>query len=190
MSPPAGGSDRPAWHSCCFTTRGAMRVWTMPEIWWFWKTRTAADGIAGRLPKRCRWSGRRLRWRPGPFAVQAAIAAEHCRAARARRYRLAANPALYDVLERAAALAHRLPEPRGCRSHGHGPGRRSSSSMRSLSEAIWTNYHLLHSARADLLRRAGSPARRRKATGERSELVTNDSERLFLERRLREVEVG
>jgi RNA polymerase sigma-70 factor (ECF subfamily) len=49
------------------------------------------------------------------------------------------------------------------------------------------NYHLLHAARADLLRRAGSPSEAAKSYSRALALVTNDSERRYLERRLREV---
>ena len=49
-------------------------------------------------------------------------------------------------------------------------------------------YHLLHAARADLLRRVGSFAEAAKSYTRALELVTNDSERRFLERRLREVQ--
>ena len=48
-------------------------------------------------------------------------------------------------------------------------------------------YHLLHSARADLLRRMGSNQDSAKAYLQALDLVTNDSERRFLERRLHEV---
>jgi RNA polymerase sigma-70 factor (ECF subfamily) len=48
-------------------------------------------------------------------------------------------------------------------------------------------YHLLHAARADLLRRQGSNEAAAKSYEQALELVTNDSERRFLERRLREV---
>jgi RNA polymerase sigma-70 factor (ECF subfamily) len=48
-------------------------------------------------------------------------------------------------------------------------------------------YHLLHAARADLLRRIGSSVEAAKSYTRALELVTNDSERRFLERRLREV---
>src|SRR5262249_19193264 len=47
--------------------------------------------------------------------------------------------------------------------------------------------HLLHAARADLLRRVGSPAEAATSYARALELVTNDTERRFLERRLREV---
>jgi RNA polymerase sigma-70 factor (ECF subfamily) len=49
-------------------------------------------------------------------------------------------------------------------------------------------YHLLHAARADLLRRAGSYNDAAKSYRRALELVTNDSERRYLERRLREVQ--
>jgi RNA polymerase sigma-70 factor (ECF subfamily) len=49
-------------------------------------------------------------------------------------------------------------------------------------------YHLLHAARADLLRRMGSSAEAAKSYARALELVTTASERRFLERRLREVQ--
>jgi RNA polymerase sigma-70 factor (ECF subfamily) len=49
-------------------------------------------------------------------------------------------------------------------------------------------YHLLHAARADLLRRTGSAAESAKSYRRALALVTNESERRFLERRLREVQ--
>jgi RNA polymerase sigma-70 factor, ECF subfamily len=50
------------------------------------------------------------------------------------------------------------------------------------------NYHLLHAARADLLRRLGSSREAAKSYQRALALVTNDTERRFLERRLREVQ--
>jgi RNA polymerase sigma-70 factor (ECF subfamily) len=49
-------------------------------------------------------------------------------------------------------------------------------------------YHLLYAARADLLRRLGSLDEAAKSYQQALALVTNDSERRFLERRLREVQ--
>src|SRR5947199_287865 len=49
-------------------------------------------------------------------------------------------------------------------------------------------YHLLYSARADLLRRLGSSVEAAKSYARALALVTNDAERRFLERRLREVQ--
>ena len=50
------------------------------------------------------------------------------------------------------------------------------------------DYHLLHAARADLLRRLGLFNESAKSYVRALALVTNDSERRFLERRLREVQ--
>jgi RNA polymerase sigma-70 factor (ECF subfamily) len=49
------------------------------------------------------------------------------------------------------------------------------------------NYHLLHAARADMLRRAGRFSDAAAAYTRALELATNDSERRFLERRLKEM---
>ena len=48
-------------------------------------------------------------------------------------------------------------------------------------------YHLLHAARADLLRRLGRSGDAAASYTRALAVVTNDSERRFLERRLREV---
>jgi len=47
-------------------------------------------------------------------------------------------------------------------------------------------YHLLHATRADLLRRMGRSEEAAKSYERALTLVTNESERRFLERRLRE----
>jgi len=124
---------------------------------------------------------------PGPYAVQAAIAALHCRASRSEDTDWPQILQLYDILEsfqpspvvalnRAVAVAMvNGPQP-----------------ALALIDAIAANghlgdYHLLHSARADLLRRLGSTEESAKAYARALELVTNDSERRFLERRLHEV---
>ena len=52
------------------------------------------------------------------------------------------------------------------------------------------NYHLLHAARADLLRRVGMPKEAAQSYEHALALVTNESERRFLERRLHEVQAG
>ena len=49
-------------------------------------------------------------------------------------------------------------------------------------------YHLLHSARAELLRRLGDGAEAAKSYARALALVSNETERRFLERRLREVQ--
>jgi RNA polymerase sigma-70 factor (ECF subfamily) len=49
-------------------------------------------------------------------------------------------------------------------------------------------YHLMHAARADLLRRIGAREEARVSYERALSLVTNESERRFLARRLREVQ--
>ncbi len=49
------------------------------------------------------------------------------------------------------------------------------------------SYHLLHAARADMLRRVGSNREAAESYKLALGLVSNDSERRYLERRLREV---
>jgi RNA polymerase sigma-70 factor (ECF subfamily) len=126
---------------------------------------------------------------PGPIAVQAAIAALHCRAARAEDTDWPQILRLYDLLERIQhspivslnrAVAVAMVE---------GPGRALELIDALAAAGDLESYHLLHSARADMLRRLGSTAEAAKAYVRALELVSNDSERRFLERRLSEVKV-
>ena len=50
------------------------------------------------------------------------------------------------------------------------------------------SYHLLHAARADLLRRIGSSVEAAASYERALALVSNESERRFLERRVREMQ--
>jgi RNA polymerase sigma-70 factor (ECF subfamily) len=52
------------------------------------------------------------------------------------------------------------------------------------------DYHLLHAARADMLRRLGRPEEAAAAYRRAGQLAQNPVERAFLERRLREVDFG
>jgi RNA polymerase sigma-70 factor, ECF subfamily len=52
------------------------------------------------------------------------------------------------------------------------------------------DYHLLPATRAELLRRSGLKAKAAESYRRALELVTNDAERRFLEKRLLEVEAG
>lgn len=124
---------------------------------------------------------------PGPYAIQAAIVALHCRAPRAQDTAWPQILALYDILERlqpspvvslnrAVALAM---------VRGIGPALELLDTL--LGDAALENYHLLHAVRADLLRREGSLDRAAAGYIRALALVTNESERRFLERRLREV---
>jgi RNA polymerase sigma-70 factor (ECF subfamily) len=122
---------------------------------------------------------------PGPYAIQAAIAALHCQAATARETDWPQILAMYDLLARvqpspvvslnravAVAMARGI-EP-------------ALAIMDQLAGEL-DGYHLLHAARADLHRRTGAMATAARSYERALELVTNESERRFLERRLREV---
>ena len=128
-----------------------------------------------------------LRGGAGPYALQAAIAAEHCRAAYPEDTNWRQIVRLYDLLERlqpspvvslnravAVAMAD---EPR--------PALVIVDALAAAGDL--DNYHLLHATRADLLRRIGSPEEAAKSYQRALALATNESERRFLERRLREV---
>jgi len=125
---------------------------------------------------------------PGPFSVQAAIAAVHCRAARAEDTDWEQIVGFYDELRRlqpspivslnrAVAIAMR-----------DGPG----TGLVLIDELAEANdldgYHLLYAARADLLRRLGLGEQAAKDYRRALELATNESERRYLERRLRQVQ--
>ena len=129
-----------------------------------------------------------FRGEPGPFALQAAIAALHCRAERAEDTDWQQILGLYDLLERlqpspivslnrAVAVAMAV-----------GPRPALALIDALAADGDLDGYHLLYSARADLLRRMGSMEEAAKAYTQALALVANDSERRFLERRLREVQ--
>jgi RNA polymerase sigma-70 factor (ECF subfamily) len=128
-----------------------------------------------------------LRDGPGPFALQAAIAALHCQAVRAEDTDWPQIVRLYDILarqqpspvvalNRAAAVAM---------VEGPAPALALVDELAAGGEL--DRYHLLHSARADLLRRLGDREEAAKSYVRALALVSNETERRFLERRLREV---
>lgn len=124
----------------------------------------------------------------GAFTVQAAISAQHCLAARAEDTNWPQIVLLYDLLERiqpspivslnrAVALAM---------AQGLEPALEIIDKLAAGNDL--ENYHLLHATRADLLRRLGSYEDAAKSYARALELATNESERRFLERRLRETQ--
>lgn len=125
---------------------------------------------------------------PGPFALQAAIAAQHCQAARPEDTNWPQIVRLYDLLERVqpspivslnrAVAVAMVDGPR--------PALALIDALAAAGEL--DEYHLLHAARADLLRRVGSKVEAAESYERALALVTNDSERRFLKRRLREVQ--
>ena len=131
-----------------------------------------------------------LRGGPGPYALQAAIAALHCQAARADETDWPQIVRLYDVLERLQPSPIVSLNRAAAVAMVEGP--RPALALIDALDASGDldRYHLLHSARADLLRRLGSAAEAAKSYARALALVTNDAERRFLERRLREVQRG
>jgi RNA polymerase sigma-70 factor, ECF subfamily len=125
---------------------------------------------------------------PGPFALQAAIAAVHCRAARSEDTDWRQIVRLYDFLE----LAQPSPIVSLNRAVAVAMAESPGAGLVLINELAaaddLASYHLLHAARADLLRRLGSLPEAAESYAQALSLVTNDSERRFLERRLREVQ--
>jgi RNA polymerase sigma-70 factor (ECF subfamily) len=129
-----------------------------------------------------------LRGGPGPFALQAAIAALHCQAARAEDTDWPQILRLYDLLERLQPSPVVSLNRAVAFAMVHGPQPALALIDALAAGGDLDNYHLLLAARADLLRRVGSSVEAAKIYARALALVTNDSERRFLERRLREVQ--
>ena len=126
-----------------------------------------------------------LRGEVGPFALQAALAAQHCRARRPEDTNWAQIVRLYDLLERVQpspivslnrAVAVAMVE-----------GPQAGLALIDTLAGDLEHYHLLHAARADLLRRSGAHAAAASSYQKALELVGNEAERRFLEKRLGEV---
>jgi RNA polymerase sigma-70 factor (ECF subfamily) len=124
----------------------------------------------------------------GVYALQAAIAALHARAARVEDTDWGQIARLYDVLlqkqpspvvelNRAAAVAM-----------ADGPSRGLELIAAIKVKGTLAGYHLLPAARADLLRRDGRWREAAEAYRQALCLVANDPERRYLNRRLAEVE--
>ena len=122
--------------------------------------------------------------RVGPYAIQAAIAAVHADAARSDETDWAQIVAFYDLLlnmnpspvvelNRAAAIAMK-----------DGPARGLDLINALLARGELANYHLVHSARADLLRRLGRTDDSLAAYSAALALTTQQPERRFIERRM------
>jgi RNA polymerase sigma-70 factor (ECF subfamily) len=128
-----------------------------------------------------------LRGGPGPYALQAAIAALHCQAPRAEETDWPQIVRLYDLLERVQPSPVVSLNRAAAVAMVEGPRRALALVDELASGGELDRYHLLHAARADLLRRLGSPAKAAASYARALELATNEAERRFLARRLREV---
>jgi RNA polymerase sigma-70 factor (ECF subfamily) len=123
----------------------------------------------------------------GPYTLQAAIAAAHAGAPSAAATDWSRIVGLYDVLlradpspvvelNRAAAVAMR-----------DGPEAGLALMDAILARGDLTDYHLAHSARADLCRRLGREDEARASYRRALDLTRQEPERRFIERRLREL---
>jgi RNA polymerase sigma-70 factor (ECF subfamily) len=129
-----------------------------------------------------------LRFGPSPFALQAAISAEHCRAARPEETDWKQILRFYDLLEQVAPSPIVSLNRAVAIAMSDGPAAALVLIDALAETGELDDYHLLHAARADLLRRVGSSAEAAKSYTRALALVTNESERRYLERRLREVQ--
>jgi RNA polymerase sigma-70 factor (ECF subfamily) len=169
--------------------------------------RDARVGSGGELvllreQDRTRWDGaeieegRRLveaalaRHRPGPYQLQAAIAALHDEAATAADTDWRQIAALYGVLGEVAPSPVVELNRAVAVAMAFGPQEGLVIVDRVAAEGSLEQYHLLHATRADLLRRIGREAEARTAYRRARDLAANDVERAFLDRRIRELETG
>jgi RNA polymerase sigma-70 factor (ECF subfamily) len=146
-----------------------------------WDRREIGEGIA--LLERAL----RMR-RPGPYQLQAAIAAVHDEALTADATDWAEIADLY------AALAAQVPSPVVELNRAvavamvEGPDRGLAIVDRLAVEGELDDYQFLHGARADLLRQLGRSEEAAAAYRRALDLSTNAAERAFLEGRLEDVE--
>ena len=125
---------------------------------------------------------------PGPYAIQAVIAAEHARAPRADATDWRAIARHYD------ALLHVRPSPvvelnRAIAvAMAEGPAAGLALVAELARRGELADYHLLAATEADLLRRLGRFAEAAASYRRALEQVGTESERRYLQRRLAEVE--
>jgi RNA polymerase sigma-70 factor (ECF subfamily) len=122
--------------------------------------------------------------RPGPYQLQAAIAALHARAQSPEETDWTQIAALYSELERRTGSPVIALNRAVAVAMAEGPeqGLRLAETISGLD-----GYHLFHATRADLLRRLERHAEAAAAYRRALDLATNPVERAFLERRLGEV---
>ena len=124
---------------------------------------------------------------PGPYALQAAIAAVHAQAPTAAATDWAEIAALYGVLAR----VHPSPVVELNRAVAVAMSGDLERGLAVLDEIDHrgeiVGYHLLRGARAELLRRLGRHVEAAESYRRALELVSNEAERRHLEKRLREI---
>ena len=132
--------------------------------------------------------GESMRRQPGPFALQAAIAAEHCKAARPEDTDWTKIVRFYDALQRIQPSPIISLNRAVAIAMMDGPDQGLAIVNELAARGDLDSYHLFHATRADLLRRNGATQEAARSYQRALELVTNESERRFLERRLNEVQ--
>jgi RNA polymerase sigma-70 factor (ECF subfamily) len=123
----------------------------------------------------------------GPYTLQAAIAAVHAEAPSPGATDWPQIVGLYDVLVRADPSAVVELNRAAAIAMRDGPAAGLVLVDRILIRGDLTDYHLAHSARADLCRRLGRNAEARVSYQRALELTRLEPERRFLERRLAEL---
>jgi len=145
-----------------------------------WNREQIAEGVS--LVEQA-LSARRI----GPYSIQAAIAAVHAQASTTAATDWVQIVGLYDLLmraepspvielNRAVAIAMR-----------DGPSAGLAMIDAIFARGDLANYHLAHSARADLCRRLGRSAEARTSYERALNLTQQEPERRFLQRRLAEL---
>ena len=122
---------------------------------------------------------------PGPYALEAAIAAVHAEAERAEDTDWAQIAALYDRLR----AVHPSPVVALNRAVAVSMATGPEAALPLVDElaAPLADYHLWHATRADMLRRLGRRDEAVAAYQKALELTQNEAERRFLQRRLKEL---
>jgi RNA polymerase sigma-70 factor (ECF subfamily) len=144
------------------------------------RSRWDTIAIADALPL-VEQSLRRANGRPGPYALQAAIAALHAGAIRARDTDWPQIAMLYEALGRVTPSPVVELNRAVAVAEAHGPAA-ALPLVQELAEPL-AGYHLLHATRADLLRRLDRPVEAATAYARARALTTNEPERTFLARR-------
>ena len=121
---------------------------------------------------------------PGPYQLQAAIAALHAHARSADDTDWAQIVELYREL--GAVAPSPIVDLNGAVAVAMAEGPERGLELIDAIDAL-DGYHLLHAARADLLRRLGRREEAASAYGRALQSVSNEAERRFLERRLADV---
>jgi RNA polymerase sigma-70 factor (ECF subfamily) len=125
--------------------------------------------------------------RRGPYQLQAAIAALHSKASTAAATDWTQIAALYGALHQMVPTAVVELNAAAAVAMVSGPEAGLVWIERVEAGGELGDYHLLPAARADLLRRAGRGREAEEHYRRAIELARNPAERLYLERRLREV---